>query len=83
MKLSFYKKIFKHKPHKEEIGNISNMLSTCNIKLEEVISLVGEYGCTFALAVFNGKRCNENYLYQQLVVLNFNEGITFEEVKSK
>lgn len=82
MKLSFYKKIFKHKPHKEEIGNISNMLSTCNIKLEEVISLVGEYGCTFAPAVFNGKRCNENYLYQQLVVLNFNEGITFEEVKS-
>lgn len=71
------------KPEGNEIGKISNSLYTKSIDYKELALEVGERGCTFSPAVYNGKRRKENYLGQQLIALDFDNGITFTEIAKR
>lgn len=50
---------------------------------KELAHEVGECGCTFSPAVYNGKRRKENYIGQQLIGLDFDTGVTFTEIKER
>lgn len=71
------------KPSGAEIGRISNNLYTKCIDFEKLAYEVGERGCTFSPAVYDGKRRKENYIGQQLIGLDFDNGVTFSEIKDK
>lgn len=81
--VSFNKTRFKSKPSGNEIGKISNQLYTRRMDYKELAQEVGECGCTFSPAVYNGKRKKENYIGQQLIALDFDSGISFSEIKNK
>lgn len=69
------------KPSGAEIGRISNNLYTKCIDFEKLAYEVGERGCTFSPAVYDGKRRKENYIGQQLIGLDFDNGVTFSKIK--
>lgn len=71
------------KPEGNEIGKISNSLYTKSIDYKELALEVGERGCTFSPAVYNGKRRKENYMGQQLIALDFDNGVTFSEIAKR
>ena len=60
-----------------QIEKISNGL----YDFKELAYEVGERGCTFSPAVYNGKRRKKNYIEQQLIGLDFDNGVTFSEIK--
>ena len=80
--VSFNGKRFNKKPSGSEIGKISNELYTKSLDYTTLAHEVGENGCTFSPAVYNGKRRKENYIGQQLIGLDFDSGITFSEIKN-
>lgn len=82
-KISFEGTPHDSKPSGAEIGRISNGLSTESIDFRELAHEVGERGCTFSPAVYDGKRRKENYIGQQLIGLDFDNGVTFSEIKDK
>lgn len=71
------------KPSGDEIGRISNELHTKIIDFKKLADELGNYGCTFSPAVYNGKRRKENYIGQQLIALDFDKGVTFAEIKER
>lgn len=79
--VSFNNKRYNSKPTGAEIGKISNNLYTKCINYKELAYEVGEYGCTFSPAIYDGKRKKENYIEQQLIGLDFDNGVTFAEIK--
>ena len=79
--VSFNKKRYNSKPTGVEIGKINNGLYTKSIDFKELAYEVGKHGCTFSPAVYNGKRRKENYIGQQLIGLDFDNGVTFVEIK--
>ncbi len=79
--VSFNNKRYNSKPSGAEIGKISNGLYTNSIDFKELAYEVGENGCTFSPAVYNGRRRKENYIGQQLIGLDFDNGVTFAEIK--
>lgn len=79
--VSFNNKRYNSKPSGNEIGKIHNGLYTKSIDFKELAHEVGEYGCTFSPAVYNGKRRKQNYIGQQLIGLDFDNGVTFAEIK--
>lgn len=81
--ISFNNKCYKSKPSGAEIGKISNGLYTKSIDFKELAHEIGERGCTFSPAVYDGKRRKENYIGQQLVGLDFDNGVTFAEIKER
>ena len=81
--ISFNNTRYSTKPSGDEIGKISNRLYTKYMDYRKLAAEVGECGCTFSPAVYDGRRRKENYIGQQLVGLDFDSGITFSEVKSK
>ena len=81
--VSFNNKRCKSKPLGTEIGKISNNLYTKSINFRELAYEVGACGCTFSPAVYDGKRRKENFVVQQLIGLDFDNGVTFAEIKSR
>lgn len=79
--VSFNNKRYNSKPSGNEIGKISNGLYTKCINYKEMAYEVGEHGCTFSPAIYDGKRRKENYVGQQLIGLDFDNGVTFSEIK--
>lgn len=70
-KVSFEDTPHDSKPSGAEIGRISNELSTESIDFRKLAYEVGERGCTFSPAFYDGKRRKENYVGQQLIGLDF------------
>lgn len=81
--ISFNNKRYKSKPSGAEIGKISNRLYTKSIDFRELAHKVGACGCTFSPAVYDGKRRKENFIGHQLIGLDFDNGVTFAEIKSR
>ncbi|MCM1231661.1 MAG: hypothetical protein NC489_16205 [Ruminococcus flavefaciens] len=81
--ISFNNKRYKSKPSGAEIGKISNGLYTKSIDFRELAYEVGACGCTFSPAVYDGKRRKENFVGQQLIGLDFDNGVTFAEIKDR
>lgn len=81
--VSFDKKRHLEKPTGNEIGKINNRLYAKNISYDELAYEVGECGCTFSPAIYNGKRRKENFIGQQLIALDFDNGVTFSEIKCR
>lgn len=71
------------KPSGREIGKINNELSAREIEYTELAYLVGECGCTFSPAVYNGSRKKENYRSLHHIALDFDNGITYREIKER
>ena len=82
-KISINTKKYTHKPEKDEIIEINSNLTETELSHKEMAVLIGEQGCTFAPAVFNGRRKQENFREQQLIALDFDSGITFEDVEKR
>lgn len=81
--VSFNNKRYNSKPSGAEIGKISNGLYTRSMDFRELAYEVGEHGCTFSPAVYDGRRRKENYIGQQLIGLDFDNGVTFAEIKDR
>ena len=81
--VSFDKKRYSEKPTGNEIGKINNQLYTQSIAYDKLAYEVGECGCTFSPAIYNGKRRKENFIGQQLIALDFDNGVTFAEIKER
>lgn len=71
------------KPSKKEIAKISNSLYTYDMEYTKLAHEVGERGCTFSPAIYNGKRKKDNYIGQQLIALDFDNGVSFAEIKNR
>ena len=81
-RISFYGKKYNKKPVANEIAAISNELSEIELSYTDIANAVGECGCTFSPAVFNGKRNKENFKEQQLIALDFDNGAKFSDIKA-
>lgn len=81
--VSFDKKRHLEKPTGNEIGRINNQFYRKSIAYDKLAYEVGEYGCTFSPAIYNGKRRKENFIGQQLIALDFDNGVTFAEIKER
>ena len=81
--VSFDKKRHSKKPIGNEIGKTNNRLYAKNISYDKLAYEVGECGCTFSPAIYNGKRRKENFIGQQLIALDFDNGVTFSEIKCR
>ena len=72
------------KPSGKDIGMISrritnNIYSTKNVY--KIADLIGNKGHTWCPAIFNEKRSKDTFKEIQLVALDFDGGISFDEVK--
>lgn len=81
--ISFCGNRYKSKPSDDEISKISWNLSFRRLTYDFLAHRVGECGCTFAPAVFNGTRKTENFSEQQLFAIDIDEKVTFEEIKKR
>lgn len=81
--VSFYGKQYKSKPSQSEAAKISRNLSACRLTYDFLAHRVGECGCTFASAVFNGKRKTENFSKQQLFAIDIDNKVSFNEIKQR
>jgi len=78
---------YKSKPSGSEIGEISNRIAkrktTINTpnEIKEIVKLISRQGYTFCPATFrNGKRNQDNFKQMQLIALDFDSGISLNEV---
>ena len=71
------------KPTGTEIGNISNHLAETQMNYKELARAVGEAGCSFCPAVYHGKRRTENFKSQQLIGLDFDNGVPFHIIQQR
>lgn len=80
------KQSYSRKPEGKEIAIISKRI-TNNIcetdNLYEVADLISNKGCTWCPSVFNGTRTIENFVCTNLIALDFDKNITFDEVSEK
>lgn len=86
MKILLDKTQYTKKPSGKDIGMIStritnNIYSTKNIR--KIADLIGNKGHTWCPATFNGRRAKDTFKEIQLIALDFDGGITFEEVTAK
>lgn len=81
--VSFDDTRYSEKPVGNEIGKINNRLHTEKMEYDKLAYEVGEHGCTFSPAIYHGSRKEKNYIGQQLVGLDFDNGVTFSAVKEK
>ena len=84
MKLSLDNVCYNCKPQKGEIGIISKRIpeNIVDMEIEEIANnLVQPYGKSWCPATFkDGRRLNENFVSQQIFGLDFDDGISFEEM---
>ena len=89
IKLSLDNVSFLHKPSDEDAGRISSRIArlTEEVESEKLVNLardIGLNGKTFCPATFkNGIRNKENFNEQQFFALDFDGGISFEEVRER
>lgn len=94
IKLSFDNQSFQSKPSGDEVRGISNRIATSAVQINgdgllEVLSDIGNRGCSFSPATFkDGKRNKENFEQQQLIVLDFDnknpdKQVSFDEIKAR
>lgn len=81
--ISFHDTMHTTKPTGAEIGNISNHLVETQMDYKELAHAVGEAGCSFCPAVYHGKRRAENFKSQQLIGLDFDNGVPFHIIQQK
>lgn len=81
--ISFHDTMHTTKPTGTEIGNISNHLAETQMNYKELAHAVGEAGCSFCPAVYHGKRKAENFKSQQLIGLDFDNGVPFHIIQQK
>ena len=89
IKISLDKVQYKNKPEGGDIGRISNSIAS-NIEYVNIDNIndfakrIGEMGCSWCPATFtNGRRTIETFEQMQFLVLDFDNGITFEKVKAR
>lgn len=82
-RISFSNTMHNEKPAKTEIGKISNSFVEIDMDYKEIAEAVGNAGCAFCPATFNGKRKEENFKSQQLIGLDFDDGIPFHVIQQK
>ena len=83
IKFSYYNRSFKSKPNGKEIAIISNSMEEhlCRKNnLKRLAKLIGSNGHSWCPAVFNGSRSKDNFVSAQLIGLDFDGGISFDEV---
>ena len=81
--ISFNKITHDKKPSGKEIAKISNSLYKYEMEYKELAHKVGKCGCTFSPAIYDGKRKKDNYAGQQLIALDFDDGVSFAEIKER
>ena len=81
--ISFHDTIHTTKPTGAETGNISNHLVETQMDYRELAYAVGEAGCSFCPAVYHGKRRAENFKSQQLISLDFDNGVPFHVIQQR
>jgi len=89
LKISLDHAQYKSKPKHEEIAEISKRLGAQikNLRRSDLLQhlvCIGAKGQTFCPATFtNGKRKSENFEQMRLFVLDFDEGISLDEVRTR
>ena len=81
--ISFQDRKHTTKPTGKEIGIISNHLVETKMDYRKLASEVGEAGCSFCPAVYHGKRRAENFKSQQIIGLDFNNGVPFHIIQQR
>lgn len=86
IKASLDNKAYLSKPQKGEISAISNRIAKHPVSLElwELADKIGNKGYTFCPASFlDGRRKDTNFLEMQLLVLDFDGGVSLEEIEER
>ncbi len=84
--VSLDEKEYEKKPDKLEYTKLSKRIAQnpITINIEELADKVGNKGKTFSPAIFSkGSRRSENFVQMQLFALDFDDGISFEEIRSR
>lgn len=71
------------KPEKNEIGKISRRIAASSYEvhnLKEFADLIGNKGYTWCPAVFKNQRKKDDFIQVQMIALDFDEGISFDDV---
>lgn len=77
------------KPDRNEAAKINNRFKATGMEptianITQLADIIGRKGCTFCPATFDqDKRCQDGFIQQQFFVLDFDEGITFEEFMNR
>lgn len=77
---------YKRKPKKSDISKLSvrTAASPCSINMEDLAYKVGQEGHTFCPAVFKaGKRKADHFGEMQIFALDFDSGVSFEEIENR
>lgn len=77
---------YKTKPTKMDITKISGRIAACQCTadVQELANKIGMEGYTFCPAVFRGgKRKAENFVEMQAFALDFDGGVTFDEIQKQ
>lgn len=81
--VSFYGKQYSKKPDVKETALITNKLKPATLTYDFLANHVGEHGCTFAPAVFNGSRRSDNFVGQQLFAIDIDDGASYHNIKER
>lgn len=76
-------KPFRSKPSGKEIALINKRFCEVTSDYVTIAHKVGEQGTTFAPASFHHKRTNDDFKEENLFALDFDNGITFQEIKAR
>lgn len=71
---------------KRNIRQINNRIAeaACQMQPAEAANCIGQMGKTFSPAVFqNGKRRKENFYFTELFVLDFDDGISYQDFRER
>ena len=81
--VSFYGNQYSKKPDGKEAAYITNKLKPTTLSYDFLAHHVGELGCTFAPAVFNGTRRTENFIGQQLFAIDIDGGADYHTINER
>ena len=74
---------YKKKPEGKEKGRISCNLSPATLTYDFLAKRLANDGCTFCPAVYDGSRKNENFVEQQLFVVDIDHDATYTQMKER
>ena len=83
--LSLQRRYHKKKPDKNQTRIISNTIAECKdiVDISEAADLIGNKGCTFCGATFKPSKRKKNCVEaMQLFAIDFDDGVTYKEVKA-
>lgn len=87
IKISLDKQRYQSKPANKDAAKINSRIANCVTRLETSADVerfmknVGQHGCTFAPATFrNGSKKINDFEQMQMLVLDFDGGISYEDV---